>query len=162
MAPKRLSGLDAPEVEGMAGAQSVVEGAPAWDVAVVAGASVVVLVASPGNCRAVWGLIEEEPIIEPAVPIVNPPGEISAGIVEAGTLNRSELLPSAVTPMTDVEEGGVSIKPVAMALAPTADAEAPVVLDVKLTNGTTWACATSRAPSHIIIAKVNIRSITLS
>ena len=53
MAPKRLPGLAAPEVEEMAGAQSVADGALAWDAAVVAGDSVVPLVASPGNCRAV-------------------------------------------------------------------------------------------------------------
>ena len=113
--------------------------------------------------------MEEEPVIKPADPVVNPPGEISAGIVKVGTLKGSELLPSvgAGAPMTDVldEEGGVSIKPVALALAcvgPTADAEAPIVLDVGLTSGTTWACAMSSAESHIIITKVNIRSITLS
>lgn len=53
MAPKRLPGLDTPEVEIMAGAQSVMEGVLAWDAAVVAGDSVVLLVASPGNFRAV-------------------------------------------------------------------------------------------------------------
>ena len=53
MAPKRLPGLDAPEVEGIVGTQKVAEGALAWDVAVVAGDFVVVLVVSPGNCLAV-------------------------------------------------------------------------------------------------------------
>ena len=83
-----------------------------------------------------------------------------------GTLKGSEVLPSigAVAPMTDVfdEEGGVSNKPDALALAPTAEAEAPVVVDVGLTSETAWACAMSGTASHITITKVSIRSITLS
>jgi hypothetical protein len=53
MAPNRLPGLDTPDAEGIAGAQSVVEGATDGDAFVAAGASVVLLAASPGNCRAV-------------------------------------------------------------------------------------------------------------
>jgi hypothetical protein len=53
MAPNRLPGLAAPEVEDITGAHSVADGALAWDAAVVAGDSVVLLVPSPGNCRAV-------------------------------------------------------------------------------------------------------------
>ena len=53
MAPNRLPGLAAPEVEDITGAQSVADGTLAWDAAVVAGDSVVLLVPSPGNCRAV-------------------------------------------------------------------------------------------------------------
>ena len=53
MAPNRLPGLAVPEVEDITGAQSVADEALAWDAAVVAGDSVVLLVPSPGNCRAV-------------------------------------------------------------------------------------------------------------
>ena len=81
-----------------------------------------------------------------------------------GTLNGSELSPSvgAVAPVTDAldDDEGVSARPVTSALCvgPTvADAAKPVVLDVGLTG--TWACATSMAASHIIITKMNIRSI---
>jgi hypothetical protein len=84
-----------------------------------------------------------------------------------GTLNGSELSPSvgAVAPVTDVldEKEGVSVTPVAPALdcvGPTvADAEEPVAFDVGLAGGVTWACATSMAASHVIITKMNIRSI---
>jgi hypothetical protein len=114
MAPKRPPGLDAPEIEDTTGAQNVVEGVPAWDTVVVIGDSVVLLVASPGNCRAVWGLTEEEPVIVPADPAVSPPGEISVGMVEVGKLKGSELPPSvgAVVPVTDGldEEVGDSVK----------------------------------------------------
>jgi hypothetical protein len=91
MAPNRLPGLSAPEVEEMAGAQTVVEGALAWDAAVVAGDCVVLLVVSPGNCRAISGLTEEEPVTLPADPVVTPPGEFPVGMVEVGTLNGSEV-----------------------------------------------------------------------
>ena len=53
MAPNRLPGLAIPEVEDITGAHSVADGTLAWDAAVVAGDSVVLLVPSPGNCRAV-------------------------------------------------------------------------------------------------------------
>lgn len=36
------------------------------------------------------------------------------------------------------------------------------MLDVGLTSGTTCACATSSVASHIIITKMNIRSIAIS
>ena len=81
-----------------------------------------------------------------------------------GTLNGSELSPSvgAVAPLTDalVEDEGVSARPVTSApcVGPmVADAAKPVVLDVGLAG--TWACATSMAASHVIITKMNIRSI---
>jgi hypothetical protein len=109
----------------------------------------------------------EEPVIVPADPVVDPPGEFSVGRVEVGTLNGSELPPSvgAVAAVTDVfdEKEGVSVKPAAPALdcvGPTvADAEEPVVPEVGLTGVVTWACATSMAASHVIITKMNIRSI---
>ena len=109
----------------------------------------------------------EEPVIVPADPVVTPPGEFSVGRVEVGTLNGSELPPSvgavaAVTAVFDEKEG-VSATPVALALdcaGPTvADAEEPVMPDVGLAEGITWACATSMAASHVIITKMNIRSI---
>src|ERR1700731_680384 len=109
--------------------------------------------------------IVEEPVTVPADPVVTPPGEFSVGRVEVVTLNGSELPPSvgAVAPVTDVlDEGeGVSARPVIPALVcvgpMVADAAKPVVLDVGLTG--TWACASSMAASHVIITKMNIRSI---
>jgi hypothetical protein len=81
-----------------------------------------------------------------------------------GTLNGSELSPSvgAVAPVTDVldEEEGISATPVTSApcVGPmVADGAKPVVLDVGLAG--TWACATSTAASHVIITKMNIRSM---
>jgi hypothetical protein len=154
----------------MTGAQNVVEGMVAWDAVVVTGDSVVLLVASPGNCRAVWGLTGEEPVELPADPAVNPPGEISVGMVEVGTLNGSELPPSvgAMAPMTDGldEEVGDSVKfgaPTPACVGPmVANVEEPVVLDAGLTSGTTCAGAASSVASHIVITKMNIRSIATS
>ena len=80
-----------------------------------------------------------------------------------GTLNGSELSPNvgAVAPVTDAldDDEGVSARPViSVPVWPTvADAAKPVVLDVGLTG--TWACATSTAASHVIITKMNIRSM---
>ena len=46
----------------------------------VAGACVAVLAASPGNCLAIWGLIDAEalmPLVDPlAVPVADPVAEI--------------------------------------------------------------------------------------
>jgi hypothetical protein len=80
-----------------------------------------------------------------------------------GTLNGSELSPSvgAVAPVTDALDGdeGVSARPViSVPVWPTvADAAKPGVLDVGLAG--TWACATSMAASHVIITRMNIRSM---
>ena len=95
----------------------------------------------------------------------NPPGEISVWMVEVGTLRGSEPEPTAgaVSAVIDVLEG-VSVKPIAPALVCVGSVIAgdPVVLDDGPISGTTWACATSRTASHIIITKTRIRSITLS
>jgi hypothetical protein len=178
-APNRPLSVVVPEVEDIWGAQNGVEGTLARDDAVT-GACVGLLAVSPGNCRAISGLTEEEPA--PADP-PNPPEEFPVGMVMVGTIKGSELSPNAgaVAPMADVldeektevfdEENGVSVPPAAPApdgVRPKpVDPKEPVVPNVGpacvgLADRITWACATSAAASHIIITKMNVRSIGLS
>jgi hypothetical protein len=150
--PKRLPGLIAPAVEGIAGEQRAVEGAPGCD-AVVAGPSVVVLGASPGNCTAVWGWIDAEalmplvdpvaaPTVDPAGEIADEPGEFEPDTFELGTFNGSEAQPGEVTaPLTDVPdiEQGVSVRPVPLGLACVAPMVAEAEGRAALGIGLTWA-----------------------
>jgi hypothetical protein len=147
------------------------------------------LAASPGNCRAVWGLTEEEP----SDPVPNPPGAFPVGMVMVGTFRGSELSPNvgADAPIADVldedradvlaEENGAAAKPVAPApdcIGPMlADPKEPAVPKVRpagvgltdvelagvgLAGDMVWACATPTAASHVIVTKMNIRSMALS
>jgi hypothetical protein len=93
--------------------------------AVVAGDCVAVFEVSPGNCTAVWGLIEEVALRPPtdSAPVAVP---LDSGIVDVGTLNGS-----VVT---------VPVEPVWVSCA----------------------CATAKAASHSVVAKMNARFIVPS
>ncbi|HEX3722187.1 MAG TPA: hypothetical protein VHV31_05320 [Nitrolancea sp.] len=56
--------------------------------AVVFGDCVAVFEVSPGNCTAVWGLIDDAALVPPidTDPVADPP---DSGIVDVGTLNGS-------------------------------------------------------------------------
>ena len=96
--PARLSTLSSPVVEDTEEEQSVLDApapAPALAAeeaagadAVVAGDCVVAFEVSPGNCTAVWGLIDDAPFMAPtdSDPVADPP---DSGIVDVGTLNGS-------------------------------------------------------------------------
>jgi hypothetical protein len=89
---------------------------------VVAGAWVAVLAASPGNCRAIWGLIDAEPLMPPVDPVAAPAGAIADGPVtfELGTFNGSVAQSCAgAAPMIDVPdvEQSVCVRPVPPGLA---------------------------------------------
>jgi hypothetical protein len=108
---------------------------------VVAGACVAVLATSPGNCLAIWGLIDAEALMPLAVPVADP----VAGIVgwpvafELGTLNGSVAqFCAGATPMTDVPdvEQSVCVRPVPPELAcvaPGVAEEGTTVVDAGLT-----------------------------
>jgi hypothetical protein len=112
---------------------------------VVAGACVAVLAASPGNCLAIWGLIDAEalmPLGDPlAVPVADPVAEIVGWPVtfELGTLNGSVAQFCAGATMTDVPdvEQSVCVRPVPPGLAcvapGVAEAEGTTVVDAGLT-----------------------------
>ena len=92
----------------------------------VAGAWVVLLAASPGNCLAISGLIDAEalmPLVDPvAAPTADPAGTIADGPVtfELGTFNGSVAQSCAgAAPMIDVPdvEQSVCVRPVPPGLA---------------------------------------------
>jgi hypothetical protein len=96
----RPAGFNVPAVDGITVEQRVLEEPPDCD-DVVFGTWLVVFRASPGNCTAVCGLIDEDALndeaappalVDAAVPVVDPGG----AIVEVGTLNGSEAQPVAV------------------------------------------------------------------
>jgi hypothetical protein len=58
--PNRLPGLNDPDVEGIDGEHSVVDGAAGADAVVLAASAVVLLGASPGNCTALCGSTDAE------------------------------------------------------------------------------------------------------
>ena len=106
-------------------------------------------------------------------------------MVMVGTFSGSELSPNpgAVAPMADVldeekvdvfaEENGVSVAPALDCVPPKfVDPNEPVVPKVGLVwvglvwvgpaDGMTWACAASATARHIMIAKMNVRSMAES
>jgi hypothetical protein len=96
MPPARLAALSSPAVEETEEEQSVLEApAPALAAdeaagadAVVVGDCVAVFEVSPGNCTAIWGLIDDAALMPPSDPVAvaDPP---DSGIVDVGTLNGS-------------------------------------------------------------------------
>jgi hypothetical protein len=93
---------------------------------VLAGAWVAALAASPGNCRAIWGLIDAEALMPPVdpvtTPVADPAGAIADGPVtfELGTFNGSVAQSCAgAAPMIDVPdvEQSVCVRPVPPGLA---------------------------------------------
>jgi hypothetical protein len=75
------------------------------------------LAASPGNCRAIWGLIDAEALMPPVDPVAAPAGAITDGPVtfELGTFNGSVAQFCADSaPMIDVPdvEQGIAVRPV--------------------------------------------------
>jgi hypothetical protein len=115
------------------------------------------------------------PLVDPvAAPVVEPAGEIAdePGTLKLGTLNGSEAQPGAVaappTNVLDIEQG-VCVRPVPpgpACVAPPVIEEGTAVLGPELSGGLswglTWAWAVSKAASHKIITKMNIRSIARS
>ena len=106
----------------------------------VAGACVAVLAASPGNCLAIWGLIDAEALMPLADPVAVPVAEIVGWPValELGTLNGSVAqFCAGATPMTDDVEQSVCVRPVPPGLACVApgvvEAEGTTVVDAGLT-----------------------------
>jgi hypothetical protein len=97
----------------------------------VAGAWVVVLAASPGNCAAFWGLMNGGALIAPVVaaPVVTSP---EVGMVEVGTLSGSA---AEAAPDEDVagEPGCVAVESFGVDPAVTVDDGAMLV-------GATAAC----------------------
>jgi hypothetical protein len=91
-----LAALSSPVVEETEEEQSVLDApAPALAAAEAAGADAVVVgdcvvafEVSPGNCTAVWGLIDDAALMPPSDPaaVADPP---DSGIVDVGTLNGS-------------------------------------------------------------------------
>jgi hypothetical protein len=96
MPPARLPALSSPAVVETEEEQSVLDApAPALAADEAAGADAVVVgdcvaafEVSPGNCTAVWGLIDEAPLVPPSDPVAvaDPP---DSGIVDVGKLNGS-------------------------------------------------------------------------